>query len=146
MNTMVKPARITFYLFAVILVACKSDDPSATEGFLNKISGDWKPSAQGVTLDDEFVNGVFDNFTLTVTKSMDYSTTDGQDPIWKPSGKFTVAEADNAAGFRIIRDDGVEIIVQELTESKLVLQFPFTKEGGRSKGVSGGYVFDLVSN
>src|SRR5688572_4465805 len=144
MNTIQKFTRLAAFLVFMILLSCKGDEPSAKDIFIKNISKGWKPSATGVKLDGEFVNGVFDTFSLTFAKGLTYSTTDGQDPVWKASGKFTVNKASNAVGFLIVRDDGVEVTVTELTESKLVIQFPFTKKGGRSSSVSGGYVFDLI--
>jgi hypothetical protein len=142
MNTMLSFKRVAVYLLVVLLISCKHHGPSAQEIFLSKISKKWVPAA-GVKLNDVFVNGVFDKFTITFEKGMTYSTTDGQAPVWKPSGKFTLKEVKNAIGFSILRDDTVEITVSELTESKLVLKFNFIS-GGRVRSVSGGYVFDLI--
>jgi hypothetical protein len=135
--------RIAVYLWLAILVSCKHHAPSAQEVFLSKISKKWVPAA-GVKFNDVFVNGVFDNFSVTFEKGMMYTTTDGQTPVWKPSGKFTLKEVKSAIGFSIVRDDNVEITVSELTETKLVLKFNFIS-GGRVRSVSGGYVFDLMT-
>ena len=144
MNTLLRRSWISFYLILAVLISCKPDEPSAKEIFISKISKKWGLSESGVKFNDQFVNGVFDNFTVTFAKGLTYTTTDGQDPVWKASGKFTIQKVENPVGFLITRDDGVEITVNELTESKLVLQFAFTKKTGRAKSVSGGYVFDLI--
>jgi hypothetical protein len=132
---------LLIYLFLVVLVSC-DNEPSAKEVFIKDISKKWKPSPNGVMFKGQQVNGVFNTFTVTFAKGLTYSTTDGQDPVWKASGKFTVEKATNAVGFSIVRDDGVIITVDELTDTKLILKFDFT--AGRLNSVSGGYVFELV--
>jgi hypothetical protein len=143
MHTLRNFLMIAAYLWLAILVSCKHPALSAQEVFLSKISKKWVP-ASGVKFNDVFVNGVFDNFTINFEKGMTYATTDGQTPVWKPSGKFTLKEVKSAIGFSIIRDDQVEVTVSELTETKLVLKFNFIS-GGRVRSVSGGYVFDLMT-
>src|SRR5262245_45424880 len=129
-------------LFLVFAVSC-SDPPDAKETFVKKLSKKWKPSSNGVAFNGQAVNGVFDTFTVTFAKGLTYTTTDGQQPVWRLSGKFTLKRVQWPVGFSLLRDDGVEIIVQELTDQKLVLKFDFTSSG-RLRSVSGGYVFDLI--
>jgi hypothetical protein len=131
-------------LSMIFTASCKDDPPSAEEVFMSKLSRKWKLSSIGVKLDDQVVNGVFNDFTVTFAKGRTYSTTDGQTPIWKPSGKFTLKAVKNSPNFTIIRDDAMEVTVTELTEAKLVLQFNYISPGGRVNSVSGGYVFDLI--
>jgi len=128
----------------LITISSCSDDPSAEEAFLKKVSLAWKSSPSGVQFDGKDVNGVFKDFTITFTESQTYSTTSGNSPVWASSGKFSVKTSSSATGFSLIRDDGVEIVVDQLTDTKLVLKFSYIGKTSRVKSVSGGFVFDLV--
>lgn len=133
-------------IFAGILMTVSSckDDPTAEEIFLKKIALAWKSSSTGVQFDGKDVNGVFKNFTITFTESKTYTTTADNAPVWPGSGKFTLKASAAPTGFSLLRDDGVEVTVDQLTETKLVLKFPYVGKTSRVKSVSGGFVFDLV--
>jgi hypothetical protein len=125
-------------------MSCSKDSPSAEDVFLEKIEGTWVLSSTGVEIDGEDVSEVFEDFSVTFTKDREYSTSDGNGPIWDSSGTFELEATTNDAGFHIIRDDDVEVRVDELSESRLVLKFNFVSDGsGRVKSVSGEYTFDL---
>ena len=144
MKTIVRLLNIICLLAVVALVSCGEPEPSAKELFLKKLYKKWGLSSTGVKLNEQLVNGVFDNFTVTFAKGLTYTTTDGQDPVWKASGIFSLEKSGSQPGFLIARDDGVQITVSEITETKLVLKFAYTKKGSRASSVSGGYVFDLI--
>ena len=118
--------------------------PTPEEEFLKKISKNWKSSSTGVQLDGKDVNVVFSGFTLTFTTGATYTSTNGNPPIWTATGKLSLKSTSNAAGFNIIRDDGVVVMVEQITDVKLVLKFPYVSKGARAGSVSGSYVFDLV--
>jgi hypothetical protein len=137
---------ITALILCLLLVSgisCNKDSPSAEEVFLDKIVGTWVPATAGVELDGEDVSDIFEDFEVTFTSDRTYNTTDGNDRVWDNSGTFTLSAASNDAGFNIIRDDDVEIRVEELTEDKLILSFNYDASTGRKKSVSGEFVFDL---
>lgn len=124
-------------------MSCSKDSPSAEDVFLEKIEGTWVVSS-GVEIDGEDVTEVFDDFSVTFTRDFEYSTTDGNEPIWDNSGRFELEASSNDAGFHILRDDDVQVRVHELSEDKLVLKFNFISDGsGRFNSVSGEYTFDL---
>ncbi len=130
---------------SLLFIASCKDEPSAEDVFLSKLAKTWKPSDIGIQLDNEPVNGVFDNFTITFDKARTYKTADGNE-IWNPSGKFLLKAVKNTAGFQISRDDGVEVTIMEISETALVLKLNYTStSGGRASSVSGEYVFDLIS-
>ncbi len=129
--------------FLLTISSCK-DDPTAEEVFRKKIALTWKSSPVGVQFNSKDVNGVFKDFTITFTESQTYTTTVGNTPVWPASGKFTLKATTSSTGFSLLRDDGVEVTVDQLTEAKLVLKFPYIGKSSRVGSVSGGYVFDLV--
>ncbi|MBK5280098.1 MAG: hypothetical protein JJE09_14665 [Bacteroidia bacterium] len=129
--------------FLLTTSSCK-DDPTAEDIFRKKIALAWKSSPTGVQFDGKDVNGVFKDFTITFTEAQTFTTTAGNAPVWAASGKFTIKAASSATGFNLLRDDGLEVIVDKLTDAQLVLKFPYVGKSSRVKSVSGGFVFDLV--
>ncbi|HEY5692603.1 MAG TPA: hypothetical protein VIS49_14195 [Cyclobacteriaceae bacterium] len=132
-------------LLAFQLSSCK-DEISAEEAFLNKVSGTWKASPIGVSVDGVAVNGAFSNFSITIKNDATYTTTNGNSPIWPSSGKITVVANSSSVGFKFMRSDGVEVAIQQFTDTKLVLALQYADPNGRTRGVSGNYVFDLQKN
>lgn len=127
------------------LSSCK-EEISAEEEFLNKVSGTWKASTVGVTVDGVAVNGAFQNFSITIKNDATYTTVNGNGPIWPASGKITVVANSSSVGFELMRSDGVDVAIQQFTDTKLVLALQYTDPNGRIRSVSGNYVFDLQKN
>lgn len=125
--------------------SCK-DEISAEEEFLNKVSGTWNASSVGVSVDGVAVNGAFNNFSITIKNDATYTTINGNNPIWPASGKVTVVATSSSVGFKFMRSDGVDVAIQQFTETKLVLALQYTDPNGRTRSVSGNYVFDLQKN
>ncbi len=123
--------------------SCKEDEPTEEEVFLSKIGLSWQLSEEGVLLDDVPVNNVFNGFTISLTSQSSFSTSNGNAPIWPASGTFTLKKVGTTTGFNLVRSDGVEVFVDQLTEQRLVLRFQYVGQGGRTGSVSGEYVFDL---
>lgn len=128
-------------LLVIFMISCKEDEPTAEEIFLGKISHRWTGSS--ILADDVPVNGAFADFELTLNKNKTYATLNGNSPIWPASGTFTAKAVSTTTGFNLLRDDGTEIEVSELTDSKLVLKFHYDASGGRRKSVTGNYTFEL---
>ena len=143
-NKAFKLAILTFVSGCLLTTSSCKDDPTAEEIFRKKIARAWKSSATGVQFDGKDVNGVFKDFTITFTESQTYTTTAGNAPVWPASGKFTLKASSSSTGFSLLRDDGVEVTVDQLTDTKLVLTFNYAGKTSRVKSVSGGFVFDLV--
>lgn len=120
--------------------ACE-DEPTAEEKFLEKIGKAW--TADVVKLEDVVLEGAFDGFTITFTTDQKFTTANGNNPIWAPSGSFTLKAANTTAGFNLVRNDGVEVKVTELTDTNLVLELHYISTGGRTSSVTGDYVFEL---
>lgn len=131
-------------ILLLAFTACK-DDPSAEEQFLKRIGAKWDASTTGVTLDGVAVNGAFKNFSITFTDQGTFTTSNGNSPIWPASGKFTLKSTSTSVGFNLVRSDGVEIRIDQLTDTKMVLKFQYSSSS-RTSSVSGNYIFDLVKN
>jgi hypothetical protein len=129
----------------ILLSSCK-DEISAEEEFLNKVSGTWKASSVGVSVDGVAVNGAFSNFSITIKNDATFTTANGNNPIWPASGNVTVVANSSSVGFKFMRSDGVDVAIQQFTDTKLVLALQYTDPNGRTRSVSGNYVFDLQKN
>jgi hypothetical protein len=139
-KTFLKFAAVFFVGLVLTTSGCK-DDPSAEEIFMAKISKHW--TATNVTLDDVPVNGAFDGFAITIVKDKTFITENGNAPIWPAASAFTLKKGSATTGFDLLRSDGVEVEVAELTDEKLVLTFRYISTGGRSSSVTGDYIFEL---
>lgn len=132
-------------LMTIQMSSCK-DEISAEQAFLNKVSGIWNASSAGVSVDGVAINGAFNNFSITIKSDGTYTTQNGNNPIWPSSGKVTAEATTTSVGFKFMRSDGVDVTIQQFTETKLVLALKYTDPNGRTRSVSGNYVFDLQKN
>jgi hypothetical protein len=141
---LIMPVVSCMLLISLIVVSqgCKTEEPTADEVFLNKISGEW--TASKISVDDVVLEGAFDGFKLSLTTEKNYTTTNGNAPIWPASGSFTLKQVNSIVGFNMLRDDGVEISIKEFSDKKLVLMFHYVSAGGRSSSVTGDYIFELT--
>ena len=128
-------------LLLAFICSCKDDEPTAEEIFIGKISYSW--TASSILADDVPVNGAFAGFELTINKNKTYATANGNAPIWPASGTFTAKAVSTSTGFNLLRDDGTEIEIEALTDTRLVLKFHYDASGGRRKSVTGNYTFEL---
>lgn len=129
----------------VIFIACmigscsEEENPNAEAKFLKKLSGTWKIST--IQLDGTDVTESFTGMELTFSKKKTYGVISGVAPIWNDTGTFSLLPQDDS--YSIIRDDGVIMVVEKLTNDKLMLRFMYTSSFARAGSVSGEYVFDL---
>jgi hypothetical protein len=117
----------------------KSDDPDPAVEKFKQLSGVWRLGT--ITNDGLDVTTQFDGFTLTINTDRTFSTTGGNNP-WPASGTL---EFTNAGLDQWLRSDGVEIAIQNATESTLVLSMTQNSiANGRISGVTGQFVFSLI--
>jgi hypothetical protein len=132
---------------ALVLIAATTfsacDDPEQTpeEKFMEQLSGNW--TATEITLDEVVIETAFDGFSMSITPDRKFTTNNGNDPIWPPSGSFTLEATNTIPEFDLVRNDNVEVEVQELNDNALMISFHYESTGGRSSAVTGDYVFKL---
>ena len=122
------------------LTSCKNDDDGVDPRTqqINDLTATWQMSA--VTNDNNDVTDQFTGFTLTVD-GLNYRTQNGGNP-WPASGTYDFKGDDLNI---LIRNDGAEITIDELTATSLVLSFNFSSvTGGRTSGVTGDFTFSLT--
>ncbi len=125
----------------LMMAAC--DDADGDGGIdaqqlqLEKLKGTW--SSQAVTLDGFDITG-FENFTLTIGDKT-YQSTNGQG-VWADSGTWDFKGTSIAT---IVRDDDVEISVNLVNDSEMILSFQFIdpNAGGRHSGIGGSFQFSI---
>jgi len=116
------------------LMSCDDDEPTAQETATNLLtSSTWKIKTVSVDATDR--TSVYPGLALTFTAT-GYTTTNGG-VIWPASGTWSFKDQTATV---ITRNDGLEITIQELTETSLKLSFNWTKTtlgSGRVQSVSG---------
>jgi hypothetical protein len=141
--------RVIFRLVAVAAfigimaqAGCEKEEKEITTDRVRKIltSATWK--IQSVAVDGADKTSSFVDHTLKFT-STHFTAVNG-DPVWPASGIWTFADD---TGNKIVRDDDIEVSVNEINANKLVLSLMWTKTtlgAGRLSSISGEHVFTFV--
>lgn len=140
-NTMLRASAIIAMVLITLLTGCKKNDAPSLLQMNTTIltSHAWK--LQNLQVDNVDKTSLYTGMTLTVTSTA-YSTTNGV-PVWAASGTWSFT--DN--GKTIERDDQVEVGVDKITDTQLVLSLAWNKTtlgGGRMSSVSGKHIFTFV--
>ena len=131
---------VVFLLIAFTwLSSCKKDDdPDPRDLQIKQLTATWNVSH--VENDDENVTAQFSGFTLAIS-GFNYQTTNGANP-WPSGGTYSFKGNDLNT---IIRSDGTEISIVELTANTLVLSFNYNSlSNGRTSGITGDFIFSLT--
>ena len=138
-------------LFAAVLIilviSCKGTETAPTpdptdeqlQALMNNGSA-WVLGAGGVEKDGYNVTDQFTGFKLTIGE-FTYSAQNGVASAWPNSGTWSF---NNGNSNFVLRDDGVVISVA-FNGATLLLTFTINSAGGRSDGITGEYIFQLVS-
>lgn len=124
------------------LASCKKDDPMPETERVKELlkTNTWR--IQSVTIDNTDQTALFTGLTLKFTDT-NYSTTNGG-VVWPASGAWEFTD-DTAE--KILRSDGVEIRVEEVTATSLKLGLTRTSGTlgpGRVKSLSGNHLFSFI--
>jgi hypothetical protein len=131
------------FMMIMLLQGCGgSEEPqSETERIKSLLqSATWK--LQQVKVDGIDQTTLFAGMTLTI--SGDQFTTTNGGVVWPASGGWTFADV---TGRSIDRNDGVQIAVDEITTTLLVLRLTWDKAtfaAGRNASVKGVHVFTFI--
>lgn len=127
-----------------IVSSCGGDhnEPDEENIFMNKLAQTWTLTSGHVTVDGVDVTTDFAGLTITFDANKHYTTAHGVPPIWPAAGSFTLQKTtDNA--YDLLRDDGLRISIQALTDRSITFTFQYTYAGGRTTSVSGKYQFSM---
>jgi hypothetical protein len=133
---------ITLVAAFAFLSGCKGgDDPTPQEVTTQQlVAPTWKLTS--VLVDGVDKTSLFTNMTLKFTAT-NYTTTNGG-VVWPASGTWTFTD-DTAK--KIKRNDNLEVIITEITETSLKLSLTWatgTFGSGRVSSVAGNHVFNFV--
>ncbi|MBX7127069.1 MAG: hypothetical protein K1X47_15345 [Cyclobacteriaceae bacterium] len=123
----------------VALESCKKSETSAKDKAADLLTASaWK--VQSVTIDANDQTSKFSGLSLTFSKSGSFTSVNGA-IVWPASGTWNFSDAEAT---HILRDDGVEVTVQQLTSTTLITSLTWSKstyQQGRVTSVSGKHVF-----
>jgi hypothetical protein len=124
---------ITFVASILFLAGCKSSSDPQPDLLTKKT---WTVST--VTVDGVDKTSVFANMTLNFSDKT-FTTTKGG-AAWPASDSWSYASGSTTV---IVRGDGTQLTIEELTATKLKLSFNWAKTtlGGRTSSVGGQNVF-----
>ncbi len=128
----------------LFLAACKSDDPQPEPVRILELltANTW--TVEAVTVDEMDQTNLFTGLTLSFTNTT-YSTTNGG-AVWPASGTWEFADA---SAKTIVRDDGLQITISEVTSTSLRLALTWstsTLGSGRTASVPGDHEFSFIHN
>jgi len=133
---------VTAIAAPLVLAGCKEDEVVLETDRVRKLltANTW--TMQSMTVDGIDKTASYAGLTLKFDNTH-FTTTQGS-PVWPASGLWTFAED---SGTIIVRDDDVEMTIQEINTDKLVLAFTWTETTlgpGRLSSTSGEHVFTFV--
>lgn len=131
-------------LSLLFLTHCKEDDPQTETERINNLlqANTWL--IQSVTVDDNEQTDLFTGLKLSFT-STTYTTTNGG-VVWPGNGTWQFTDD---TGKVIMRDDGLQIMIDEITESTLTLSLswsPGTLGPGRATSLAGEHEFRFIAD
>jgi hypothetical protein len=122
---------------------CDSDDskpePDPEKEYLEQLSFTWH--LQQAKIDGTDVTLAFKDLSLTLKGDKTFTVTNPVAPIWPADGTFVLQEISGAADYKIVRSDGMDIYVTELSATTLRLELQYQPIGGRMSSVGGEYQF-----
>lgn len=132
----------------LLMVGCKSDDPTARETTTDALINDgkaWTIDGGMVTLDGNDVSDSFVGFEIMFSGTT-YASSNGGD-VWPDAINATwiYKGTDVNVASTILRVDQVEVQIVVTKGSQLIMTFTVTDTSGRVSGLSGNYNFDLKS-
>jgi len=152
-------------LASLLLVSChkKRNEPTPAgltpeeQARVDLLSHTWSfdSKASQVTLDGNDIGREFTSFALTIKSDFSYITTGGSSTfkVWPATGTWSfVKNSDQTSDItRISRSDGVEIKIEAITSTDIVLSFQYTgasidmdaTQSGKYMSITGQYVFSL---
>jgi hypothetical protein len=129
-------------LSLVAISSCDNADTTPTEEqlTLQKLSKNW--TLVSAEVDDQDVSEWFTNMKMSYTEAKTFTVQNPVPPIWVASGTFQLEKT--GSNYSIIRSDGVEMAVTNLTDTNVTVQFGYTAlPGARANSISGLYSFSF---
>lgn len=130
----------------ITFTSCKEElsaEEKAQSEFLKQLSGTWAVNV--VEVDSKIVTDAFVDMQITFDTKKRITVVNPVGNIWPASSTFKLQKSD--VFYDLLRSDGVEVILTDLTADELGLEIGFaTPPGGRSASVAGIYAFRMNKN
>jgi len=126
-------------LFTVTILAGCDDEVPASEKQTNLLLAGQPWVIENLTVDGVDKTNLYPSLKLTFAKQT-YSS-EGGEPVWPASNTWSYT---NATATAFTRGDGVEVLIESVTSSSLVLKLSWdetTIGGGRGESIEGDHVF-----
>jgi hypothetical protein len=144
--------RNTIFIIAAAMItfACGGDDSPTVDPIQKVVDGLGKTwSATSVTFQSQEVTTDWSGFTLAFDQNKGYTATSLSDEsvlVWPTSGSYSFPNLENVN--TILRSDGVQISIEDLTESnaRLVFQIEGRNQGGREDALIGEWAFVMTAD
>jgi hypothetical protein len=132
-------AVFTISFVSCLILSCGDESPEVETDRIRKLltANTWK--VQSVTIDGADNSAMYTGLTLKFADTR-YTTANGG-VVWPASGIWTFADE---TGKLILRGDDLEMVIDEITNAKLVLSLNWantTLSSGRAMSISGEHVF-----
>lgn len=147
-------SRLPFLLVlavGIMVLGCKKskdDEVDPEQETIDKLSFTWQSSA--VTLDGDDRTADFTGFTLTITNGKQYQAANVDalyQSVWPSSGTWDFKDSGSAIPdlTTVIRDGSLEISIDLLTETEMILSFTFVTGGLEgTTSTEGNYIFSFT--
>ena len=106
---------------------------------LAELQGTW--TVERVVNDNQNVTSLYALFSLTIDGDLFQTGSGGN--AWPASGSFTINRNDIDT---IIRNDGVEVSIEEINANRLQLSFDKPNVSSREQGITGNFIFNLIKS
>lgn len=119
------------------LASCSDKNETAPDVQALLTGSAWKMKT--VTVDGVNKNDLFTNLSVTFTAA-GFTAQNGE-PVWPASGTWTFSSGDQRT---MVRNDGIEVSVAEISERELTLKLVWSKTtlgSGRVASIQGNHVF-----
>ncbi len=140
------------YILLISIVALLTNcggttDPTpgvdSLQATIDGLAKKWTPS--GVTLDGVNVSDDWSGVSVTFTANKSFTVSglsQENSLIWPSTGTYSFPDENKP--LKILRNDGIEITLKNLTSTSVDVSFAITgRTGGRGAGLSGNYSFSF---
>jgi hypothetical protein len=123
------------------LMGCHKDGPNPEEEYRQRLSAMW--TLQKAIVDGTDVTNAFEDLILTI-EGETFTIQNPIVPLWPANGSYTLSPDASSDNFKLVRSDGMEMRVVELSSTVLTLEMLYQHNAARVTSVSGKYQFFFV--
>lgn len=140
-------AKILIKVYVVSLLAMFSSCDNEPEGqnketiYLQRLNASW--NTQSVKVDGVVVTDAFKDMVVMLNADKTFTVVNPVSPIWPTSGSFTLEKNSSNDHYTLKRDDGINIMINDLSTSTIRYTLQYEVHDGRQSSVGGEYTFEM---